>query len=152
LEAVLPLIRKEEKNLKIYLAGREMPSWLLNLKQENVDVVGEVPDARDFALSKSISLAPILSGSGIRIKIIESMALGKAVVATTIGAEGIEYETNKNIAIADSPEAFAKEVLRLYRDPEKSAEMGKAARKLIIEQHNTPKIIDRLVAFYREIL
>ncbi len=152
IDSVWPLILEENKEIKCYLAGREMPSWLTDLKLENVEVIGEVPDAPEFVLSKTISIAPLLSGSGIRIKIIESMALGRAVVSTAIGAEGINYEQNKNILIADSPEDFAKAVLELYHNPEKCKAMGQAAQKLILEEHNTQKIIQRLIAFYREIL
>ena len=110
LDEVWPIIHQALPDLKIYLAGREMPSWLLELNLSNVKVIGEVPDAHEFIRSKSISIAPLLSGSGIRIKIIESMAMGKAVVATTIGAEGINYTTGKDIMIADTPEAFCEAV------------------------------------------
>jgi glycosyltransferase involved in cell wall biosynthesis len=129
-----------------------MPDWLVNLKQKNVKVVGEVPDAASFVCSKTISIAPLLSGSGIRIKIIESMAYGKAVVSTTIGAEGINYTHKKNIFIADTPEDFAAAIQFLHLHPEQCAEIGDAARELIRQQHNTGKIIQELVSFYREIL
>jgi glycosyltransferase involved in cell wall biosynthesis len=151
LEKVWPIIREKETGLKIYLAGREMPPWLTSLNQHNVEVVGEVPDAKDFVLSKTICIAPLLSGSGIRIKIIESMALGRAVISTTVGAEGINYQPGRDILIADSPEDFASAVLELYQNPEKCSAIGKQARDLILKEHDTKKIIHRLVAFYREI-
>lgn len=152
LEEVWPLVISREKSLKVYLAGREMPAWLINLKMENVEVVGEVPSAIDFINSKSISIAPLLSGSGIRIKILESMAMGKAVIATSVGAEGIHYKHDTNIIIADTAEAFANEAIRLYRNPDLSAKIGENAKVLIGNDHKTSKIIDRLVSFYREIL
>lgn len=152
LDSVWPLILKEGDGIKLYLAGREMPSWLTELTVKNVIVVGEVADARDFVLSKAISIAPLLSGSGIRIKIMESMALGKAVISTTIGAEGINCTHGKNILIADSPEEFAKAVLDLYRNANKCRMMGLEARNLIRDDYDTSKIIQQLVSFYREIL
>jgi glycosyltransferase involved in cell wall biosynthesis len=152
LKNVWPLVRAEEPNLKIYLAGREMPDWLVSQPDDNLFVLGEVPDASEFISSKTISIAPLLSGSGIRIKIIESMAHAKAVVSTTIGAEGINISDGENILIADEPERFARALIKLYRNPELSGKIGKNARQLIMAEHNTDKIIQRLVSFYREIL
>lgn len=152
LDEVWPGLHKAQPELKLYLAGREMPDWLTNLKMQNIEVVGEVPNAADFILSKSISIAPLLSGSGIRIKIIESMALGRAVVSTSIGAEGIKCTNKKNIMIANTPDEFARAIEHLYKNPDFCIEIGKKAQKLIQEEHNTEKIIHRLVAFYREIL
>jgi glycosyltransferase involved in cell wall biosynthesis len=152
LDEIWPKLQKTLPGLKVYLAGREMPDWLQNLKTTNVEVVGEVSDAAEFILSTSISIAPLLSGSGIRIKIIESMALGRAVVATTIGAEGINYTNGKNIMIADTPDEFLTAIEHLYKNPDVCKEMGENAQELIQKEHNTKKIIQRLLAFYREIL
>ena len=152
LDNAWPLISEENPSLKVYLAGREMPQWLSKLKVPNVEVVGEVPDAQEFIQSKSISIAPLFSGSGIRIKIIESMAMGKAVISTKIGAEGIHYTDGKNILIANTAEEFSKAATFLYENPEKSKEIGENARKLILEKHNNEKIIQNLISFYQEIL
>jgi glycosyltransferase involved in cell wall biosynthesis len=147
-----PVISKNLPSIKVYLAGREMPQWLTQLKIPHVEVVGEVPDAYKFIQSKAISIAPLFSGSGIRIKIIESMAMGKAVISTTIGAEGIHYTDGKDILIADTAEAFYKATEYLYKNPAKSKEIGENARKLILEKHNSEKLIQTLISFYREIL
>lgn len=152
LDKVWPLVTEKEENIRLYLAGREMPAWLTELQVRHVEVVGEVPDAAEFILSKTISIAPLLSGSGIRVKIIESMALGKAVVSTSIGAEGINYEQGRHILIADTPEEFARAILELYRNPDACRTIGLNARKLVLEEHNTPKIIQKLLGFYQEIL
>ena len=147
-----PLISKRLPKLKVYLAGREMPQWLSNLNRHNVEVVGEVPDAQEFIQSKAISIAPLFSGSGIRIKIIESMAMGKAVISTKIGAEGIHYTDGKDILIANTAEEFLKASEFLYQNPAKSKEIGENARTLIFEKHNSEKIIQTLISFYQEIL
>ena len=152
LTEVWPTVHGELPDLKLYLAGREMPVWLSRLDLKNVIVVGEVPDARDFIRSKAISIAPLLSGSGIRIKIIESMAMGKPVIATSIGAEGIEYTNGKNIMIANTPDDFSKAVKKLYENPVLRRQIGQNAEILIDNEHNTAKIIQRLVSFYRKIL
>ena len=152
LEEVWPLVAEHLPDLKLYLAGREMPDWLNELKVTNIVVVGEVPDAVEFILSKAICIAPLLSGSGIRIKIIESMAQGRAVVSTSVGAEGINITDGENIMIADTPEDFYKAVRWLFEHPEECKKMGEKAKKLIGDEHNTSKIIQRLVAYYQEIL
>jgi glycosyltransferase involved in cell wall biosynthesis len=152
LDQVWPKVNRELPQLKLYLAGREMPNWLKELNQNNVVVVGEVPDAYSFIKSKSISIAPLFSGSGIRIKIIESMALGKAVISTTIGAEGINYTENENIMIADDAKSTVEAIKELYTNKDKCDTIGKNARSLILEEHDNSKLVDRLLNFYHKIM
>ncbi len=152
LEETWPLIHKAFPELKLYLAGRGMPDWVYQLRLKNVEVVGEVPDAYAFIKSKSISVAPLFSGSGIRIKIIESMSQARAVISTTIGAEGINYTNGENIMIADDAPAFLEAVKWLYTDPERSKEIGENARNLILQQHNNKLLIEQMVNFYQEVL
>ncbi len=152
LKNVWPRIHPQFPDLKLYLAGRAMPLRLLGLKQKNVSVLGEVPDARAFILSKSIAIAPLFSGSGVRIKIIESMSLGKTVISTKTGAEGIDYTDGENIIIADTADEFAAAIVRLYKNQDEAVRIGKNARRLIEEKHENQKIIQQLQAFYQEIL
>ena len=152
LKNVWPQIHPKLPDLKLYLAGRAMPRWLLDLKQKNVSVLGEVPDARTFILSKSIAIAPLFSGSGVRIKIIESMSLGKTVISTKTGAEGIDYTAGENIIIADTVDEFAAAIGRLCKNQDEAVRIGKNARRLMEEKHENQKIIQRLQAFYQEIL
>ncbi len=152
LDEVWPEVNNTLPKLKLYLAGREMPQWLENLRLSNVVVMGEVPDAQEFIKSKTISIAPLLSGSGIRIKLIESMALGKAVISTSIGAEGINYSDGKDIKIADTAKETIQAITQLYQDPEKTNEIGKNARKLILKDHNNELLTQQLIGFYRELI
>jgi glycosyltransferase involved in cell wall biosynthesis len=91
LEECWDKIRQTTPNVQAYFAGRYMPNWLKNTSIEGVHIVGEVEDSIRFMTSKQIMVVPLLSGSGIRIKIIEAMSIGKTVIATTIAAEGIMY-------------------------------------------------------------
>ncbi|RLD87698.1 MAG: glycosyl transferase family 4 [Bacteroidetes bacterium] len=152
LQEVWPMISEALPDVKLYLAGREMPEWAWQLNLKNVEVVGEVPDAYEFMKSKTISIAPLFSGSGIRIKIIESMALGRAVISTTIGAEGINYTNNENILIADDKQSFFEAVKVLYEDKQKAKETGRKARQLILDQHNNNLLVSKMVEFYREVI
>lgn len=138
--------------LKFYLAGREMPEWLLNLNKPNIVVVGEVEDAYRFISSKAIMIVPLLSGSGIRIKIIEGMVLGKAIISTKIGAEGIQCTHGEDIYLAESPDDYLHAISKCIDSPEHTGLIGKNARSLIMNKHNNRKIIDRLIHFYQEIL
>jgi polysaccharide biosynthesis protein PslH len=145
-------IHQRFPELKFYLAGRMMPDWLINLNLPNVEVVGEVPDAQNFMQSKAIMIVPLFSGSGIRVKIIEGMALGKTVISTDIGAEGIDFIYDQHLLIANTPEEFLSAIERCISDRDFCDRLGKNARKLIEDKHNMPQIIHRLEDFYRQIL
>jgi glycosyltransferase involved in cell wall biosynthesis len=83
---------------------------------------------------------PLRSGSGTRIKIFEAMAMGKAVVSTTMGAEGLPVSHGENIILADDPADFARQVVQLLRDPQRRAQLGRAARRLVAENYGWPSV------------
>ena len=145
-------IHHDQPDLKLYLAGRKMPKSFKTDEGKNCEVIGEVDDANEFMNSKSIMLVPLLSAGGMRVKIIEGMALGKTIVSTKVGAEGIDYETNENILIADTPDEFVKIINELAEDKEKCAKIGKSARVLIEEKYDNKILTEKLINFYKEIL
>lgn len=134
-----------------HLAGRNMPEWLTKLHNPHIDVVGMVDDAKQFVSDNNVAIVPLLSGSGIRIKIIESMALGKTVITTLVGAEGILYDEDKNIIIAENKAKMVENIRRINENPQIAVEIGKAARKLVEETYDNRKIINRLLTFYEQI-
>ena len=134
-----------------HLAGRHMPEWLKNLKNDHIDVIGEVPDAKEFVANHDVAIVPLLSGSGIRIKIIESMALGKTVITTIVGAEGILYDEDVNIIIAENKAKMAEAIRRINENPDTAEKIGRAARKLVEELYDNRKITERLLLFYEQI-
>ena len=134
-----------------HLAGRNMPEWLKNNKNKHLDVIGEVPDAKEFVANHDVAIVPLLSGSGIRIKIIESMALGKTVITTMVGAEGILYDEDVNIIIAENKAKMAEAIRRINENPAMAEEIGKAARKLVEDLYDNRKITERLLLFYEQI-
>jgi len=151
LDNVWPLVNKKFPSLKFYLAGREMPSWLTKANIPNLVVVGEVDDAFDFMYSKSVEIVPLFSGSGIRIKIIEGMAAGRAIISTSIGAEGIQVTHGKNILIADNPTEFVKAIAQCFASRDFCEQLGKNARQLIESDHSNQALMKKLVAFYQQI-
>ena len=147
LKNVWPLVVAKNSKATFYLAGRDMPVHLLQHKQENVAVLGEVANANDFYASKKIMVVPLLSGSGMRVKIIEGMALGKVIVSTTLGAEGILCTNNKNIVIADSAKDFSQQIIRLLGDPEICEKLSIEAKKLIEEDYDNLAICKKIATF-----
>lgn len=151
LQNVWDKVAKREPELNLNLAGRHMPKWLTKLKKKNINVLGEVPDAKEFIKNNDIAIVPLLSGSGIRIKIIESMAMGRTVITTMVGAEGIQYSEYENIIIADSPAKMVEVICKIIKDPQEAQRIGWNARRLVEDLYDNKKIIERLLIFYDEI-
>lgn len=151
LQKVWPLVLQTNKNAVLYLAGREMPKRYKTLKIKGVKVVGAVPVAKDFYASKKIMIVPLLSGSGMRIKIIEGMAMGKVIVSTSIGAEGIHYTHGKNILIADEPESFALAITKVLNNETYCDQLSKNAKELIAKEYNNDVVCEKLVKFIEQL-
>jgi glycosyltransferase involved in cell wall biosynthesis len=151
LEYVWPEVHSQLPGLTYHLAGREMPDWLLRLRMPGVAVEGEVENAIDFISSHSVMIVPLFSGSGIRIKIIEGMALGRTVISTLTGAEGIDYTHGKNILIANAPCEFTDMIVHCVQDRERCLTIGRQARTLIEERYDRDHVIGNLTRFYQDL-
>ena len=153
LEKVFPKLHHEFPNLKFHLAGRNMPHWLLeNNNPSNIINHGEVDSAQQFIQQHQIMIVPLLSAGGMRIKIIEGMALGRVVLSTSIGAEGIDYTDRKNILIANKKNDFVKQLRWLMEQPERVTLIGQEARNLVESKYNNRKINQQLIHFYNQLL
>ncbi len=143
-------IHKRYPELKFYIAGRNAPQWLIKkFDLPNVIFEGEVADAYDFMNSKSIMVVPLFSGSGMRIKIIEGMALGKSIVSTPIGAEGLNISPNENILIAEERELFTSAISELIDNRELFDKIGKNAIEFILEKFDNLEAAGKLIEFYK---
>ena len=151
IDEVLPKTVEKVPSFVYHLAGRNMPEWLTTLNNPNVDVIGEVPDAKAFVAENDVAIVPLLAGSGIRIKIIESMAMGKTVITTRVGAEGILYKEDVNLIIAENIAKMVEAIRSINTNPEIAVRIGQAARKLVEESYDNRKIIARLLMFYEQI-
>ena len=151
IDEVLPKTVEKVPDFVYHLAGRNMPEWLTTLKDPHVNVIGEVPDAMEFVANHDVAIVPLLSGSGIRIKIIESMAMGKTVITTRVGAEGILYDEEVNVIIAENKAKMVEAIRSINENPQIAVRIGQAARKLIEETYDNRKIIARLLMFYEQI-
>lgn len=142
-------ILKQVPDAKFVMAGRNMPQRLSKLSQPNVLVAEKVKDSKAFYNEHEIMLVPLLSGSGLRIKIIEGMAYGKAIVSTSVGAEGINYTHGKNILIADSSTDFTTAVVELLKDETKRQTLEQGALNFAEKEFDNKMVVAGLVNFYK---
>lgn len=153
LENCWPQIHRNYPDLKFYVAGRSAPLWFQKkLAMPNVVFKGEVADAYDFMNSKAIMVVPLHSGSGMRIKIIEGMALGKPIVSTPIGTEGISTVSGENIIIAESAETFVSAISELIENREFFDSIGRNAIEYIHEKFDNLTSAGTLIEFYKKYL
>lgn len=148
LDQVWEKVLQKFPDITLQLAGRNFPAWLKTPIYPQVVISENVPDAKDFMSDKQIMIVPLLSGGGMRVKIIEAMALGKAVISTTIGAEGIGCEDKKHILIADSPAAFLENIIKLVDNKSLRENIGDNARQFITEKFDNKILGKRLLKFY----
>ena len=151
IDKVLPKTVEKVPGFIYHLAGRNMPEWLTALQNPHVDVIGEVPDAKEFVANHDVAIVPLLAGSGIRIKIIESMAMGKTVITTRVGAEGILYDEEVNLIIAENIAKMVEAIRNINENPQIAVKIGQEARKLVETTYDNRKIIARLLMFYEQI-
>lgn len=143
-------IHEEFPQLKLYLAGRNMPIDSLPTLP-NVMYVGEVENAIEFMRSKSVMIVPLLSAGGIRVKIIEGMAMQKAVISTTLGAEGIECTHGQNILLADTPDQWLEAISEIVQQRGRAEAIGHAGREHVKNYFDIASISKSLIHFYKEL-
>jgi len=133
MERVLPIIRQQVPDVTLWVVGRRPSSKLQKLtsKIACVKLTGSVPDIRPYIAKASIYVVPLLVGSGTRLKIFEAMAMGRAVVSTSIGAEGLPVVAGENIVLANEAEDFARQVVALLSSQSRRQDLGRAARRLV---------------------
>ena len=126
------------------MVGRKPSQRLKELaeREKNVRITGWVEDVRPYLARGAVCIVPLRIGGGTRLKIFEAMAMGKAIVSTAIGAEGLPVQHNENIALADNPQEFARETIELLRNPTRRQQMGAAAHKMVSEKYSWRSVAD----------
>lgn len=146
---VLPLVLKECPKSRLVIAGKNPPGCIFALnKDSKVEVTGYVTDVRPYISRASVVISPIRFGAGTRIKILEAMAMGKAIVTTTLGCEGLDVTPGDDIEIADTPKDIAAKIIILMNDSEKNQAMGMRARETVLEKYewnNICKALESLI-------
>ena len=143
-------IKKKSPSLKLYLGGRGFPDSL-KIDDRQIIYDNTVSNAVDYMKNKSMMIVPLLSGSGMRVKILQAFALGLPVVSTTIGAEGIECSNGENIVIADAPADFSNAILKLMDDALLRKKIGSNARNLFMEKYSSERIARQVIQFYESL-
>lgn len=149
---ILPVLETTNPSIRLFIAGKQTPSRLKEIRKPNLNVVGEVENAQSFMREHSLLVVPLFSGSGIRVKIIEAMAMGIPVISTSIGAEGIHYLPGKNIFIANTAKEFTDTIAELSSNPQKLSEVGEQGKILVMKEHNMPSLMDKLNEYYKFLL
>lgn len=148
-EEILPLIQKEIPSAGLRVVGRRPSRKLQELSAASsggVQLTGWVDDIRPHLAKGAVCIVPLRIGSGTRLKIFEAMAMGKAVVSTTIGAEGLPARDGSELLLADSPADFAAATIRLLRDETSRHKIGKAARLLVESKYGWRTVADEFTA------
>jgi glycosyltransferase involved in cell wall biosynthesis len=139
------------KEISFNIAGIDMPTNFFNYSISNFQVQGFVEDAKKFICNHDVMVVPLFSGSGLRIKIIEAMALGKCVISTSIGAEGIDYKDGENILIANSDKEFKENIESLACDISRVKRIGDAARVLVEKNYDRLALNIKIDKFYKSL-
>jgi glycosyltransferase involved in cell wall biosynthesis len=150
LRNVFHLLLSELPELRFHVAGRNAPAQFeKKLKHPNISYHGEVEDARSFIQAYRVMVVPLLTGSGIRVKILEGMALGRPVVTTTRGIEGIPAINRQNVVVEDDPNIFGGQLIKLLTDPQEQERMLTEARVFVSRYFDTFELSKRLSQFYK---
>jgi polysaccharide biosynthesis protein PslH len=148
---VWPEVAERDPDARFIIAGRNPSKEIKGLRGKNLVFEGEVESSADFMRNKSIMVAPLFSGSGIRMKILEGMNMGKCIVTTPAGAEGVICTDRKNIFIESTPAGFADAIIELLAKPSLRSETGKSAIENVRKNYDILVSSERLMNFYREL-
>jgi len=151
-QRILPHIVRQRPDVTFTIVGMGPPKEVVQLAGPNVQVTGAVPDVRPYAERAEVVVVPLRMGSGTRLKVLDGLAVGKAIVSTSLGCEGIRVTAGENLLIADDPSTFAQAVLRVLHDPSLRERLGQNGRELVQREYSWSAIVPRLERFYAEIL
>jgi glycosyltransferase involved in cell wall biosynthesis len=152
LNSVWPRVINKRPQARLDLAGNKMPKDLIDLDIPGVMIQGRVRDAVAYMQKRQVMLVPLFSAGGMRVKIIEGMAMGRTIISTPIGAEGINYTDGKDVLLARTATEFVERILGLIDRPESVRAIGLAAHALVRDQYAEESIARDLIAFYQRLL
>lgn len=152
LDEVWPLVQEAHPRASFHIAGKNPPPEVLEWKVPGVTIQGPVPDAAAFLRRFPLTVVPLLSGSGIRIKILEAMGLERAVVTTTRGAKGLRITPEEHFLLADTPAEFAQSIGYLLANPDFRAKMAKRARQHVEASYSWPSVVAAFEELYNALI
>ncbi|HXA03051.1 MAG TPA: glycosyltransferase family 4 protein [Cytophagaceae bacterium] len=143
---------KEIPQMELHIAGKNTPDSFYQLKGDSIIIHGFVNNSSEFMQQHDLMAVPLLSGGGMRVKIIEGMAQGKIIISSSVGAEGIHCEDGKNILIADSFEEWVSKIVAYFRQRQSYLQIGENARSLIAKEYSNEKVTSDYIEFYKELI
>jgi sugar transferase (PEP-CTERM/EpsH1 system associated) len=149
---ILPLIREMIQPVELRIVGADPSPEILKLTAPGLHVTGRVEDVVPYYQESTVCVVPLRAGGGTRLKILEAMALGRPVVSTSIGCEGLDVIDGEHLLIADTPERFARQTVRLLRDCHLAEYIRANARKLVEARYDWDQIAERLLDIYEELV
>ena len=154
LDNIWPKIKANQPSISLHIAGRNAPTDLAErFKNEiGINYHGEIQNAKDYLNSFSILVVPLLSGSGIRVRIIEGMMLQKAIITTSIGIEGIDAKGGEEAIIVDTPKDFAEATIELINNQSLRARIAEKARNFAMSNYDNTVLTEKLIEFYKQIV
>ncbi|MCX6587117.1 MAG: glycosyltransferase [Acidobacteria bacterium] len=150
LQHVWPLLVDARPTVQLIIIGSDPPPRHSLPNLGHIELIGFVDDVRDALARYALFICPILTGSGVRVKLLEAYAAGMPVVSTTVGAEGLAHHDGDTCALADEPPAFAERILRLLADPAQAAALAERARAEVVAHWDMATITRQLAETYRE--
>jgi len=151
---IWPLIVAAKPEIKLKIVGRDPDQSIIELQEQhrNIEVLGFVSDERELLGAAAALLVPLRVGGGSRLKILTAMSMGRVVISTSIGAEGIDCTNGLDSLCANDPQSFAQHVVHVFSDPERQRSIGSAARRLVENRYDWAIIGRRMRAFYQELV
>lgn len=149
-DAVLPAILAHLPDAHFYIVGQQPHERVRALAERPaITVTGRVPDVRPYIAGAGVYVTPLRIGGGTRLKVLEAMALGQALVSTHLGCDGFDFEDGQQVCFADDPAAFAVAVVGLLHDRSRAADLGRRARAYVEAHFGWDAIVPRLEALYK---
>lgn len=148
---ILPYIRRVLANVQVWIVGTEPPREVIRLQGDGVHVTGRVEDVVPYYRRTAVSVVPLRAGGGSRLKVLEAMALGRPIVSTSIGCEGLNVVDNQHLLVADSPELFSECVLSLLQDTGLYKRISANARRLVEEQYGWEILAKHMLKTYEDL-
>jgi polysaccharide biosynthesis protein PslH len=151
LDEVFPHVKRQHPGARLWIVGQQPPAAIAERTAEDVIVTGLVEDVRPFLERAALVIAPLRIGGGTRLKIVEAMSMGKPIVSTRLGAEGLDVKDGEDILLAGTAQEFASQVARVLGDAALARRLGEAARQHAELKYTWQGAVDRLEAFYQEL-
>lgn len=144
LNKVWPVLKKKYPTLEFHIAGRNTPEWLYQLEDPNITVYGEVPSSTEFLNRHPVQIVPLFSGSGMRAKILEGMLLGRVVVTTSLGLEGIDAQNKSEVLIANDVRQYIDAITYCISNQRTLVSLGRRAKEFVVQNYDNLMIARRL--------